>query len=474
MGCGMFLERYRYDAVVLAQVVSVKEFAVTREGRWNKHWYLCKTQRIWTLEGTFNENELNFTTSESWPAPGSGIKVRKNPFPYEERKVFLFYIRTGSPCQIVAQGQRSWVEPYGALIPPNDNGKSGKVGKAVLEYLEGGKWTRLDDETPNHWIVTGLLETAEGKPVSRHVLVDKTTFRVSDLPAIPPPKANAVPLAPTKYGMLSFEDLVGESGMLDSIENDSDNFFFKFKTSGGEYSYGYLQPIAIEPGGEVAVRTGERFRFSGDNVSLNLAPLPDRSLTKDGFALTIDRDLRASGKGVIRLDGYLVVSKRGAVRGKNAVMTRPAVPDAYDARSQNKGKRNELRHPHLFGKDSPFESISFDGTRFHISFKEKSYPIDYYLENTRRLTNKQKQEPIPVPVGTAFNLWHKYTNYRFLPLPEPLRKCGLDARIGDYSFQEGFILFTEGDAGGKREMFITEPYLAVAIDALAEANKKRK
>jgi len=274
-----FFERSKYDAAVLAHIVSVKEFAKTTNGEWDTHWYLCKTARIWTVEGVFNETGLDFICRDSWPAPGSSIKASRRPFPYRKRAVFLFYLRKDSPIPIITWEERSRVEPYGRVHRTHDKDS---------EYLE------------------------------------------SELPDIPPPVTQTEPPAPTTQGVLTMEDLVGESGLFESIECGGVScgekyFYFTFKKTGERYRYGFLQPVENKPGEELIVPTGSHLKLVGKDVTLTLTPL--RNPLSDVFLVVKDTVSPEPEKGLTRLEGHLVMAKRSATRGDNAAVRDPAAAE---------------------------------------------------------------------------------------------------------------------------------------------------
>ena len=281
--------------------------------------------------------------------------------------------------------------------------------------------------------------------------------------------------SPTEYGILKMEDLIGEKGIFERIEIDRENFYLKFKESGDKYIYSinYLKPLENKPGEEIAVPFCGRFNLSGNGVSLTFIPIPDKNLVKDGFYIVKDIDLNAAGKGLLRIEGYLIATFTGRTKERknsHAVVTFPAISAALAAVC--KDKWDILNLEYLYGGNTSIADVTFDGTSFFIKIKSKFTPKRYEM-NGDLFDVKEPGKPMAVPIGSSIN---PTGLEEFHPLPEPLRAHGLDVRINSSAsgYREGFLLFTGREKDGKPEAIMTEPFLPAAIAAFEKAKQEGK
>jgi hypothetical protein len=125
-----------YDASVLFYIDYSVQYA--KQNHWISisDWFIYKLNKIETVEGQFDEDEISFLIFESHAKPGSWIQYTPVPIQYERRMVLLLGLKKqGKYYNIVSQEQRSWLAPYGKLVKPEQADNFKQIINAVCTYL---------------------------------------------------------------------------------------------------------------------------------------------------------------------------------------------------------------------------------------------------------------------------------------------------------------------------------------------------
>jgi hypothetical protein len=186
-----------YEALVLVYIDNIVKYAQETHGGITDEWYLCKTKKISTIEGIFDEDIVSFVCMKR-----IGMKDDITSFKYNDRIVLLLGLKTGKkPYEIVSQEQRSWLEPYGKLNKPVDEIQDyDKVIKSILSYQKRIHLDFRRGDKPNYafiydknFVVAGSIEIVEeteryfiitskiGSSID-NLMVTKTTMDVATLP----------------------------------------------------------------------------------------------------------------------------------------------------------------------------------------------------------------------------------------------------------------------------------------------------
>lgn len=170
-------------------------YAKVRHGDYDYFWYHIAYDVLKVEGGRWTDKDVSLICFDRWPAPGSGIVVRKNPFPLLRKgTVYAFSLDTSvRPVQIVGLKERSRLPPHGPIVRSTvDTRTFEEVIDAATKFLRTRRPTNLAsshiaEETPECYVVESRDRGAGGAEI-RHVMIRKDTFRAEFLPSPQAPK----------------------------------------------------------------------------------------------------------------------------------------------------------------------------------------------------------------------------------------------------------------------------------------------
>jgi hypothetical protein len=185
------------DTVVIARAKSFAAAANEPAGkgagprRFLATWEVLKVER-----GTWEPKEIAFTMADLWARPPANARGgRLMAPPYAVGRVLAFTLKTSDkPATIVAQERRSFLAPYGKLVPPTiqygspDKVEYDRVMKAVQDFqaqqklpTEGG--IQPVEETLDAYVVESTM--GEGAAQKAWAFkIEKKTYKVELLAAM--------------------------------------------------------------------------------------------------------------------------------------------------------------------------------------------------------------------------------------------------------------------------------------------------
>jgi hypothetical protein len=124
------------DALVLFYIDFFVQYAEQdKPGRIND-WFIYKLDKIATLEGQFDEDEISFLCFTGHSKP-NGWQFDPVPIQYKRRMVLQLGLKKQDKhYNIVSQQQRSWLAPYGKLIKPEQAANFEQIINSVCSHLK--------------------------------------------------------------------------------------------------------------------------------------------------------------------------------------------------------------------------------------------------------------------------------------------------------------------------------------------------
>ena len=83
-----------------AEFVESKEILSVTQGNWRKATYLVK-YKVTKADKRYPYGEITFIAEDTWPAEGSGIKIKKLIWPFKQGNKF-FYLKKDENCKFKA------------------------------------------------------------------------------------------------------------------------------------------------------------------------------------------------------------------------------------------------------------------------------------------------------------------------------------------------------------------------------------
>jgi hypothetical protein len=109
------------DAIVLGKCAQCREYATIVQGDWVNSWYVAQWRVLRVEQGQWPDRTISFVFVDKWPAPDSGIMVKKAPMPYHVGAVRAFCLDMKGQPTIVADQSRSRIPPYAPVTRPTYN-----------------------------------------------------------------------------------------------------------------------------------------------------------------------------------------------------------------------------------------------------------------------------------------------------------------------------------------------------------------
>jgi hypothetical protein len=130
----------RADVEMVVRCRSVKEYAKTIKGDWERHWYQVVFEVIEVTAGRWDDPNVVFVFYDSWPTPESGMILKKPMFPYRTGWVFALWLDTSQkPALIVGHERRSVIPPHAEIRRPAWNSEERETRELLKNLIEAAR-----------------------------------------------------------------------------------------------------------------------------------------------------------------------------------------------------------------------------------------------------------------------------------------------------------------------------------------------